>query len=147
MPRPSKKQPKKAKPATKRAAKKTGNKKKKKKAPATAFRRIIQLLNIPIRDSWHLVRNEHYLVFSPFGKEAPADTIGIDVGTKHLGISALDTVPHREHPVWTWVSLVSYPAKNLHSSVDIITDLLLESADFEWMRNCRRYRIELQVMV
>lgn len=113
---------------------------------------------MPVKDRWFYKITESYLVFSPFGYNAPVETIGIDIGTKHLGICGLSKSEDREHPVATWWALVSVPTKNIHESVDLINDLLFKEKDFAFFRepdiryiaiimssDCDRYRIELQV--
>src|SRR3954463_5884447 len=99
-------------------ANKTGATKtiKKKKAPATktAFRNVIQALDMPLKPSWYFRQSDEYIVFSPFGKQSPCHTIRIDVGTKHLGISGISATENRKYPICTWFSLISVPAKSLH---------------------------------
>jgi len=119
----------------------------KKKVSKTAFKDIINSLQITIKENWYYKVNENFLVFSPFGSDTPCDVIGIDIGTKHLGISGISKVEYRKHPIWTWCSLISVPSETLHQSVDRIVDILYQSPYFEWFRNCSSYRIELQMQV
>lgn len=122
-------------------------KKNKKTAKKTAFNDLISTLSIPMKKDWYLKTNKHYVVFSPFGEDSPCETIGIDVGTKHLGISGLAKTENRKYALWTWAGLISYPAENLHKSIDAICDILYDSDAFKWIRDVESYRIELQLRV
>lgn len=100
-----------------------------------------------MKPTWYLKISENYVIFSPFGKDAPCDTVGVDVGTRHLGLAGIHSDEKRKFPMWTWVALVSFPEANLHTSVDKITDTLYEISHFDWLRNANHYRIEQQVQI
>ncbi len=78
--------------------KKRKNTKKQKK---TAFKDIIFELDIILKATWYYKITENYFVFSPFGEETNCDVIGIDIGTKHLGISGILKTEQRKFPVWS----------------------------------------------
>lgn len=120
---------------------------KKKKILKSAFKNIISQLEINIKDSWYYKLTDEYFIFSPFDKNCSCQTIGIDIGTKHLGIAGLSKVDNRKYPIWTWCSLISVPNKTLHESVDRLVDIIYKSKDFEWFRNADYFRIELQMQI
>jgi hypothetical protein len=125
-------------------------KKKKRKAPKkNALKQIIDQLEVPEsrKEDWLLIKNERYIIFSPYGEGSPVDTIGIDVGTKHLGITGLHKTEFREYPVVTYVALLSTVEKTVHENVDYIVDILFNDGNFEWLRRADHFRIEQQMMV
>jgi hypothetical protein len=70
------------------------------KKSAIVFKDLAKL-STKIKPGWHFCFSENYMIFSPYGKDAPVDCIGVDVGTKHLGIVGVSKVENRTLPVCT----------------------------------------------
>jgi hypothetical protein len=120
-------------------------KRKVKKVKKNAFKDVIVSLTVDLNDRWYIKTSSNYMVFSPFGKNAPIECIGIDVGTKHLGICGLARLPGYKRPVCTWLSLLTSVESSLHHNADVLSEILFRSLDFGWFRIADIYKIEQQV--
>lgn len=128
-------------------SKKKGPKKPKKKKQVFKKLEALADLDLSSHPSWYFICTSEYMIFSPFGKNTACEVIGIDIGTKHLGITGLAEFDNRKLAVTTFESLVSYPSKNVHECVDKMVDLLYGNELFRWFRDADHYRIELQMQV
>lgn len=86
---------------------------------------------------------EQYIIFSPYGKDAKADIIGVDIGEIHLAITGIRRRKGKR-PLVVWFSLFSLPSKASHFVIDKITEILWKNENFGWVREASRHRIELQ---
>ena len=130
-----------------KVVRKTKGKKKTAKQNKSSFKDVVFSLQMPVKIDWYYKITEDYLVFAPFGKDSPCEVIGIDIGTKHLGIAGLSFSEGRKFPVWTWCCLISVPEPTLHASVDRVVDIILDSPHLEWFRNTFVHRIEQQMQI
>jgi hypothetical protein len=101
------------------------------------------LIDIQTKTSY-VKATKNYVIFSPYGKDAKADIIGVDIGEIHLAMTGIRRRKGKR-PIVVWFSLFSLPSKAAHFVVDKVVELIWNNEDFHWIKDAPMHRIELQV--
>ena len=103
----------------------------------------------PIPNKCELKIEDQYKIFvTEFGKNGRCDIIGIDVGFVHLAIVGICKRADNLYEI-THMSMISLKKlkDGIHFCLDAMIDLFVKNDDFDWVRNAKDVRIELQLQV
>jgi hypothetical protein len=120
-----------------------------KKKPAkkkTVFKDLFSIKD-QVKDHWFNIWNPNYIMFSPLGEGELCETIGIDIGWKHLAITGLRKEEGETIPRVVWFCIMSTEIDIAGEFNDYLDDLIRNHPDFAWVRFATRFRIEQQVGV
>jgi hypothetical protein len=121
----------------------TTKKKASKKKKKTVFKDLFDY-QAQSKPHWKTVWNPNYIIFQA-GDNKSVETIGIDIGWKHLAITGLRKDPGDDIPKIVFLCIMTTEISVAGEFTDYLDDLILHNEDFAWVKNAKRYRIEQQV--